>query len=253
MTVDIHTGEIVAPLGDHEKAKLHALELTIQNGKDAIGKALATIRDGRLYREAHPSFKAYCQERWGISNRHANRQIMSFEVQSILGPMGPAEIPERQARELAPLLDDPERMREVYETAKEATGGKPTAAAIKAVRNTEPEVVEAEVVHSEHDDGEVEDTPSPSPRPARELVDVLEDRMPGARADLARSSLRARWSKDIAAAADIDLLDPQGIRAVLDEDEARMAINTLRRVAKWAARLEEAGRPGLRIVGGPND
>jgi hypothetical protein len=86
--------------------------------------------------------------------------------------------------------------------------------------------------------------------PTRDLGDVLEERMPGTRADLARTSLRARWSKDMASAADIDLLDPEQVRAVIEDTEASVAIGTLRRLAKWADRLEQAGRPGLRIVGG---
>jgi hypothetical protein len=88
------------------------------------------------------------------------------------------------------------------------------------------------------------------PAPTRDLGDVLEERMPGTRADLARTSLRARWSRDMASAADIDLLDPEQVRAVIEDTEASVAIGTLRRLAKWADRLEQAGRPGLRIVGG---
>jgi hypothetical protein len=32
----------------------------------AVARALAAIRDGRLYRETHATFEAYCRERWGI-------------------------------------------------------------------------------------------------------------------------------------------------------------------------------------------
>lgn len=85
------------------------------------------------------------------------------------------------------------------------------------------------------------------PKTTRDLGDVLEERMPGTRADLARTSLRARWAKDMAAIADVDLLDMNEVRALIDNSEAELAIGTLRGVAK---RLEQAGRPGLRVVGG---
>jgi uncharacterized membrane protein YccC len=41
---------------------------------------------------------------------------------------------ERQARELAPLLDDPETLREVWGKAVEDTNGKPTGAAVRKAR-----------------------------------------------------------------------------------------------------------------------
>ena len=47
-------------------------------------------------------------------------------------PLIPAT--ESQARELAPLLDDPEELREVWTETVERTEGKPTAAAIRASR-----------------------------------------------------------------------------------------------------------------------
>ena len=90
----------------------------------------------------------------------------------------------------------------------------------------------------------------PPQQPKRDLGDVLEERMPGTRADLQRTALRARWSKDMAAVADIDLLDMDQVRAAIDDSEANLAIRTLRGVAD---RLERAGRPGLRIVGGTDE
>lgn len=93
-------------------------------------------------------------------------------------------------------------------------------------------------------------TPAPSVTPKRDIGDVLEERMPGTRADMARTALRARWSKDMAAVADIDLLDMAEVRSLIDDSEANVAIGTLRGVAD---RLERAGRPGLRIVGGRDD
>ncbi len=43
-------------------------------------------------------------------------------------------LPETHARELAPLLDQPDEMREVYTEAVERTNGRPTAAVLRVVR-----------------------------------------------------------------------------------------------------------------------
>ncbi|MGH7969718.1 MAG: hypothetical protein ACREIC_13420, partial [Limisphaerales bacterium] len=44
-----------------------------------MGTALLAIREGRLYRATHPSFEAYCQERWGIGRSYASRVIGAAE------------------------------------------------------------------------------------------------------------------------------------------------------------------------------
>ena len=53
-----------------------------------VGKALAKIRDGRLYRETHATFEAYCAERWGWSRVRAHQLIESSEVAGDVTPMG---------------------------------------------------------------------------------------------------------------------------------------------------------------------
>ena len=63
----------------------------------------------RLYRDTHPTFEDYCRERWGMSRRYANRQIEAAGVAETLTPIG--AIPnEAQARELAPLKNEPEQI-----------------------------------------------------------------------------------------------------------------------------------------------
>ena len=64
-----------------------------------VGQALLEIRDRRLYRETYGTFEEYCQERWGMTRRHANRQIGAAHVVEVLGPIGPIPRTERQARE----------------------------------------------------------------------------------------------------------------------------------------------------------
>lgn len=128
-----------------ERARLARAEQAIRTGIDTIaragadlGRALWEIRDDRLYREVYPRFEAYCRDRWSLSARHANRLIHYAQVNAALGPIGPAET-ESQARELAPLLDEPGLMRRAWATVVRRTGGRPTARAIReAVHETTP-------------------------------------------------------------------------------------------------------------------
>lgn len=129
--VNTETGEIVEiALNDLERQRLVKEETSIEAGAAQIGGALAVIRDQRLYRETHPTFEAYCHERWGITNRYANYQINATQVGEVVGTM----VPERQARELAPLLDAPQVLLLVWEDALKASGGKLTAEIIRECR-----------------------------------------------------------------------------------------------------------------------
>lgn len=149
--VDTHTGEILEPLTNTERTELATQETVIERGAEQVAAALTTIRDRRLYRETHPTFEAYCRDRWGMSHRHVNRQIVAAEVAEALGPMGP--VSERQARELADLRDRPEELRETYQRAeRESAGKKVTAAAIRAARKAEPPPVFVAPVPDEPDE-----------------------------------------------------------------------------------------------------
>jgi hypothetical protein len=83
-----------------------------------------TIREKRTYRaDGWDTFEEYCQERWGWSRVHAHRLIEASEVATGLLPMGntaPLPANERQARELAPLRDNPAaKVREAVDHARE--------------------------------------------------------------------------------------------------------------------------------------
>ena len=116
---------------DLELADLATCEQVIERGLTTfveVGQALVRIRDGRLYRADHPTFEIYCEARWGMSRRRAYQLIEASAVCTVVHTDN-----ERQARELAPLLDQPEAMKQAFEQASENTGGKPTAAAIREV------------------------------------------------------------------------------------------------------------------------
>lgn len=118
-----------------ERSQLRRAERTIRKGLRTfvqVGEALLTIRDARLYRDTHATFEAYCADRWAISKTHGNRLIQAAAVMREL-PAEDAPTSERQARELAPLLDRPGVMRRAWATVMHRTGGKPTAQAVRDV------------------------------------------------------------------------------------------------------------------------
>ena len=121
-----------AELTTVESSKLERCETVIQTGLATfmeVGAALAEIRDGKLYRQSHKTFEDYCREKWGMQKAHAYRMIAAAEAVSPIGDKSVIKS-ESQARELAKV--EPARREEVVAAAVEATGGKVTAAAIKA-------------------------------------------------------------------------------------------------------------------------
>lgn len=71
-----------------------------------VGDALQAIRDQRLYRATHGTFEDYCQQRWQMPRRYANRLILAANVMDNLGPVGPKSDSESQVRPLTALPAD---------------------------------------------------------------------------------------------------------------------------------------------------
>ncbi len=108
------------------------------------------MRDERLYRQDWSTFEDYCEHRWAISRRRAYQLIDAADVAQVIEPEPLCTnvhkiTNESHARELSPLLPPTtatpeeretaqETVREVYRETVERTGGKPTAAAIREVR-----------------------------------------------------------------------------------------------------------------------
>jgi hypothetical protein len=67
---------------------LKRCERVIKQGRKqflAVGKALATIREKRLYRiKGFNTFEDYCQKKWNITRQYANRLVLAFRVQQDL-------------------------------------------------------------------------------------------------------------------------------------------------------------------------
>jgi hypothetical protein len=118
----------------HEAAELRSLEATIERCRASLiegGTAIRVIRDRRLYRETHPTFGAYCRDRWGFSDTYAYRMIEAADVSSSVEPVdGVAVTTVAQAKA---LIETPEEDRqEVFAEAVRRTKGSPKARDIVA-------------------------------------------------------------------------------------------------------------------------
>lgn len=107
----------------------------------AAGRALAEIRDARLYEATHFTFEQFCVSRWGMTKTHANRLIQAACVVDNLAPIGvklsTQPRTESVARALATL--EPDEQRKVWSVATERWA-QPTAANVaQVVRESKPQ------------------------------------------------------------------------------------------------------------------
>jgi hypothetical protein len=199
-------------------------EATIERHLDtfvAVGEALLAIRDGRLYRASHGTFEDYCRERWGFTDRRGRQLMAAAESVAALPAGTTVPATESVARELAPLRDEPERLREAWETAVEQHGPEPTAAEVR-------EIVKPTIA------------PSPEPIPGQTSFPAKEDTDLGREAESALEVRQQRAMTTFMQAAEkTATLAPQlkhiveGVLAVDAEQaraEAARALDTWTRV-----------------------
>lgn len=135
---------VMSMLGRFVEADRDELEDVIVRGLATfreVGMALFAIRERKLYRTTHGTFEAYCQDRWGFTDRRARQIIDAAEIGTIVPVQN-----EGQARALKPVADDPEVARQVYERVAEATDGHPTAAELRPVADDVRDRVAAGVI-----------------------------------------------------------------------------------------------------------
>ena len=120
-----------------ERGLLTSYETVVQQGLDSfveVGNALAAIRDGRLYRESHQTFEAYCVERWNLSKSRAYQFLRGAEVVERLAECTTVDVMpdnEAQVRPLASLPEEQqaEAWKEAVESAPVDDDGQPQVTA----------------------------------------------------------------------------------------------------------------------------
>ncbi|WP_225226140.1 hypothetical protein [Komarekiella delphini-convector] len=119
-----------------QRDRLH-LERRVERAVFEAGKALAELRDRRLYRSTHKTFEDYCRDRFGHSRRQSYLLMDAAVVfDNLLEKCDPMDhiLPtsERQVRPMTKL--EPQQQQEVWQQAVELAGGKvPTGRIVKDV------------------------------------------------------------------------------------------------------------------------
>lgn len=138
-----------------EGSRLAELEAVVEAGLQTfveVGLALGEIRDRRLYQATHDTFENYLDDRWSMSRSRGYRLIDGARVAELVSPIGDIAN-EAQARELVPLLNEPELLTEAWEEAVQVSDGKPTATvvaqAVKRRRLTDDERVRILALHAD--------------------------------------------------------------------------------------------------------
>lgn len=135
--------EVIKPLSATERRDLERCEEIIARGVGTfveVGEALAQVRDARLYRETHGTFEKYVRDRWDMARQAAYRMIDGSAVSRSLSPKGdidPLPVPrtERQARPLAELTSQPDKLREAWTRVVTEHGPDAPARVVQAVVN----------------------------------------------------------------------------------------------------------------------
>ena len=119
-------------LTEKEAADLAKQEAAVKEHEDSFwtaAVALTVIRDQRLYRATHKTFRDYCLERWGFDRAHADRFVRASAVYQNLKSIHDGSIPlptnEAQVRPLTRL--SPDKQEQVWrEAVEKADGGSVT-------------------------------------------------------------------------------------------------------------------------------
>lgn len=254
----------LAVLNHAEQVALDECERVIGEGIKtfvAVGSSLSFVRDNRLYRADYATFGAYCRKRWNLTPQHANRLALAAGVVTSMEPMGSVPPPssERQARELA-KVPEPERAGVWAETV-ERTEGKPTAKAIRAVREKRtqtPGPSDAAVTPPVD--------PGTAPAPAVESPVLADPQEPDRSAEKfaaldgqldaemegTATRFRRNFSAAVARADDVWSFDAERIAEVYSGDFNNEIRPFLDQMTRWCEQVAAAHRrtSGLRVMNG---
>ncbi|WP_317112102.1 hypothetical protein [Chroococcidiopsis sp. SAG 2025] len=97
--------EILEELTHDEERNRAQLELRVEQAFYQAGKALAQLREQRLYRSTHKTFETYCRDRFGFTRQAANYLIAGADIFENLTTNGCQILPtnECQVRSLSAL------------------------------------------------------------------------------------------------------------------------------------------------------
>jgi hypothetical protein len=154
-TITVTAVEVPELTEEEQRDRLH-LERRVERAFFEAGKALAELRDRRLYRSTHKTFEEYCRDRFGHSRRQSYLLMDAAVVfDNLMEKCDPLDhiLPtnERQVRPMTKL--EPQEQQEVWVKAVKQAGGKVPPARI--VKNVVQQIMERTQVPNTYQLGEV--------------------------------------------------------------------------------------------------
>ncbi|MCC5619414.1 hypothetical protein LC605_31015 [Nostoc sp. CHAB 5836] len=135
-TITVSAVEVEELSSEEQRDRLH-LERRVERAVFEAGKALAELRDRRLYRSTHKTFEEYCRDRFGHSRRQSyllmDAAVIFDNLVEICDQID-HKLPtaEGQVRPMTKL--EPQQQQEVWLRAVKLAGGKvPTGRIVKDV------------------------------------------------------------------------------------------------------------------------
>jgi len=146
VTIDVAAVE-VPELTEQEQSDRLLLERKVERAFFEAGKALAELRDRRLYRSTHKTFEEYCRDRFAHSRQKSNYLIAAAQVYENLTTIccqkssddnlttKESQILPTSEGQVRPITKlEPQQQQEVWQQAVEEAGGKvPTGRIVKDV------------------------------------------------------------------------------------------------------------------------
>jgi hypothetical protein len=154
-TITVNAVEVTELSQEEQSDRLH-LERRVERAFFEAGKALAELRDRRLYRSTHKTFEEYCRERFGHSRRQSYLLMdaaVVFDNLVEICDQFDHKMPtaEGQVRPITKLK--PQEQQEVWLRAVELAGGKvPTG---RIVKDVVQKIIERTKVPNTYQIGEV--------------------------------------------------------------------------------------------------
>lgn len=118
---------VYEPLSERERLQRKHLERVIKRGEEWLrrtARALLRIREERLYRDTHATFRSYCLDVFGFSESYSHNICAAGEILETLSKSKSSHfLPnrERQVRSLQSLSEEEQQL--AWERACQAAGG----------------------------------------------------------------------------------------------------------------------------------
>ena len=153
-TITVSAVEVTDLTQEEQSDRLH-LERKVERAVFEAGKALAQLRDRRLYRSTHSTFEEYCLDRFGY-NRSRSYQLVDAAIvvdnlQKCPQIVDILPTAEGQVRPMTKL--EPQEQQEAWLTAVELAGGKVPSGRI--VKDVVQQIMERTQVPNTYQLGEV--------------------------------------------------------------------------------------------------